>query len=67
MKNNYYRSKDKLNNKQEADNPLKLLQKALDVLKSIDTEQSSFKSDANVKQCVKEINSLIWEYKKMLE
>lgn len=67
MKNNYYRSKDKLNNKQEADNPLKLLQKALDVLRSIDTEQPSFKSDVNVKQCVKDINTLIWEYKKMLE
>lgn len=67
IKNNYYRSKDKLNNKQAADSPLKLLQKAYDVLSSIDTEQQSFRSDANVKQCVKEISSLIWEYKKMLE
>lgn len=67
MTGNYNRSKDKLDNKQAADNPLKLLQKALDVLESVDTEQPSFKNDANVKQCVKDISSLIWEYKKMLE
>lgn len=67
MQGNYNRSKDRLNNKQAADNPLKLLQKALDVLESIDTDQPSFKRDENVKQCVKEISSLIWQYKKMLE
>ena len=67
MQGNYNRSKDKLYNKQAADNPLKLLQKALDVLESIDTDQPSFKQDENVKQCVKEISSLIWQYKKMLE
>ena len=38
-----------------------------DVLESIDTEQQSFRNDAKVKQCVKEISSLIWDYKKMLE
>lgn len=67
MLGNYNRSKDKLDNKQASDNPLKLLQKALDVLESIDTEQQSFRNDAKVKQCVKEISSLIWDYKKMLE
>lgn len=67
MTGNYNRSKDKLDNKQAADNPLKLLQKALDVLESVDTEQPSFKNDENVRQCVKKLNSLIWEYKKMLE
>lgn len=67
IKNNYYRNKDKLDNKQAADSPLKLLQKALDVLESIDTEQQSFRNDENVKKCVKDISSLIWEYKKMLE
>ena len=67
MKGNYNRCKDKLNNKQAADNPLKLLQKALDVLASVDTSQPSFKKDDKVKQCVKEISSLIWDYKKMLE
>lgn len=67
MQGNYNRSKDKLNNKQAAGNPLKLLQKALDVLESIDTDQQSFRNDEKVKQCVKDIGSLIWEYKKMLE
>ena len=67
MTGNYNRSKDKLDNKQAADNPLKLLQKALDVLESVDTDQPSFKNDENVKKCVKEISALIWEYKKMLE
>ncbi len=67
MLGNYNRSKDRLDNKQAADNPIKLLQKALDVLESIDTDQPSFRNDANVKQYVKDIGSLIWEYKKMLE
>lgn len=67
IQGNYNRSKDKLNNKQASDNPLKLLQKALDVLESIDTDQQSFRNDDRVKQCVKEISSLIWDYKKMLE
>lgn len=67
MQGNYNRSKDKLNNKQAAGNPLKLLQKAYDVLMSVDTDQPSFRNDVNVKMCVKEISSLIWEYKKMLE
>lgn len=67
IKENYGKSKEKLNNKQASDNPLKLLQKALDAIESVDTDQTSFKEDENVYNCVKEIGKVIWEYKKMLE
>ena len=53
--------------KQEADNPLKLLQKVLDTLNDIDTTQQSFQEDPQILECVREIGRKVWEYKKMLE
>ena len=66
VKENIGKSQEKLHNKQAADNPLKLLQKAYDALLDVDTEQPSFKSE-DVKTCIKDIGQLVWEYKKILE
>ena len=67
LKENYGISKEKLSNKQASDNPLKLLQKALEAIQSVDTTQDSFKEDNRVKDCVLEISRTMWEYKKLLE
>lgn len=67
IKENFGKSIEKLHNKQASDNPLKLLQKALDALESVDTSQDSFKNDDNVLDCIKEIGRIVWEYKKLLE
>lgn len=67
IKENFSQSIEKLHNKQAADNPLKLLQKALDALESVDTEQESFKHDANVLKCIDKISQIAYDYKKLLE
>lgn len=67
IKENFGKSQEKLHNKQEADNPLKLLQKALDALEDVDTTQASFMNDPEVLECIKAINKTSWEYKKILE
>jgi hypothetical protein len=67
IEENFGKSNEKLRNKQEADNPLKLLQKVLDTLSDIDTSQQSFQEDPQVLECVREIGRKVWEYKKMLE
>ena len=67
IKENFGKSIEKLRNKQASDNPLKLLQKALDALENVDTDQDSFKNDAGVLECIKKINRVVWEYKKLLE
>ena len=67
IEENFGKSSEKLRNKQEADNPLKLLQKALDALSDIDTTQQTFQEDPQVLECIREIGKIVWEYKKMLE
>lgn len=67
IQENFGKSRNKLDNKNAADNPMKLLQKALDALVDVDTEQDSFKNDPDVYECIKEIGRVIWEYKKLLE
>lgn len=67
IEENFGKSSEKLRNKQEADNPLKLLQKALDTLNDVDTTQPTFLEDPQVLKCIKEIGQVVWEYKKMLE
>lgn len=67
IEENFGKSSEKLRNKQEADNPLKLLQKALDTLNDIDTSQQTFQEDPQVLECIREIGRIVWEYKKMLE
>jgi len=67
LEGNLKRSINKLEDKRDSNQPLKLLEKALDTLQSVDTTQDSFINDSRVKQIVKDINSLIWNMKKILD
>lgn len=59
---NFNSSRDKLNNKQQASEPLKLLQKAYAALSAVDTEQPSFRSNSGVKTYLDEIMDMAKEY-----
>ena len=59
---NYNRSKDKLNNKQQAAEPMKLLQKAYEALSAVDTNQPSFKNDSGVETYLQEIIDMAKKY-----
>lgn len=59
---NFNRSRDKLNNKQQAAEPLKLLQKAWSALSAVDTSQESFKEDPGVAAFLDEIIDMAKKY-----
>lgn len=59
---NFNRSKDKLNNKQQAAEPMKLLQKAYEALAAVDTNQPSFKEDSGVETYLQEIIEMANKY-----
>ncbi len=58
---------NRLENKREASDPIRLLEKALDILDTVDTTQESFYKNEAVEQCVKQINKISWEMKKLLD
>ena len=62
LRENFNRSRDKLNNKQQAAEPLKLLQKAWSALSAVDTSQDSFKEDPGVATFLDEIMDLAKKY-----
>lgn len=63
---NFNHSKDKLNNKQQAAEPIKLLQKAWAAISAVDTSQDSFKDDPGVKTYLVEIEQLVKTYGQIL-
>lgn len=63
---NFNRSRDKLNNKQQAAEPIKLLQKAWEAISDVDTNQDSFKQDPAVKDYLAEIEKIVKQYSDML-
>lgn len=67
MKGNLNRSQRKLEDLNEKNAPLKLLERAYATLQNVDCEQPTFYSDANVKAVVQDINSIIWQFKKVLD
>lgn len=67
LKGNLYRFSRRLEDKRDANKPADLIERALSALKSVDCTQDSFKNDSHIEEMVKEINSIIWEMKKMLE
>lgn len=67
LEGNLGKYRSKLEDKRDANQPLKLLEKALDALKAVDSEQETFYTDPNVSQCVRDINSIIWDMKKSLD
>lgn len=62
LNENFNRSRDKLNNKQQAAEPMKLLQKAYSALSAIDTTQPSFKGDSGVEEYLQSIIEIATKY-----
>ncbi len=65
MHENFNHSRDLLSNKQQAAEPVKLLQKSWSALSSVDTTQQSFKEDSGVLEYLDEILKIASEYKKI--
>ena len=63
---NFQRSGDKLNNKQQAAEPIKLLQKAWEAISAVDTSQDSFREDPRVKEYLGDIGKKVKEYGEIL-
>lgn len=66
LNENFQRSRDKLNNKQQAAEPIKLLQKAWEAISAVDTSQDSFREDPGVKEYLGEIGKKVKEYGEIL-
>lgn len=65
LKKNLGQTKRALDDKNKSDTPVELLVRALNTLSAINTEIDAFHSD-EVKELVREISSLTWEFKKTL-
>jgi len=57
----------KLENKRDSNKPATLIERALNTLQAVDTNQASFYEDTNIENMIQEINSLMWEWKKQLK
>jgi hypothetical protein len=67
LNENFQVSRDKLNNKQQAAQPIKLLQKALEAISAVDITQDSFKEEVSIKDYLDEIVNKAKEYRKILQ
>jgi len=67
LNENFMHSRDKLNNKQQAAEPIKLLQKAWEAMSAVDTSQESFKEDPGIKEYLSEIEKLSKQYSEILK
>lgn len=67
LSENFRRSRDKLNNKQQAAEPIKLLQKAWEAMSAVDTTQASFRGDPGVKTYLDGIEELVKKYGNILQ
>ena len=62
LNENFNRSRDKLNNKQQAAEPMKLLQKAYAALSAVDTTQPTFKGNSGVEEYLQSIIEMAKKY-----
>ena len=62
LNENFNRSRDKLNNKQQAAEPMKLLQKAYSALSAVDITQPSFKKNSDVEEYLQRIMEMVKNY-----
>ena len=67
MSDNFTRMQDRLHNTQQSDEPLKLLQKALSSLISVDVAQDSFRKDEDVRICLGKLLKVVSDYKAIVE
>lgn len=67
LNENFQRSRDKLSNKQQAAEPIKLVQKAWEALSAVDITQPSFKEDSGVQVYLDEIAKIIKNFEAILQ
>ncbi|MBO0953115.1 hypothetical protein [Fibrella forsythiae] len=67
LKKNLGLSKSSLENKNQNNEPVELLKKAINALDAIDTSGSAFLKDENVSTLLAELNKMTWEYKQMIK
>lgn len=67
LNENFQHSQDKLSNKQQAAEPIKLLQKAWEAIFAVDTSQVSFKESPGIKEYLDEIGKKVREYREILQ
>ncbi len=67
LQGNLQRYTRKLEDKRAANKPTELIERALSALQSVDCGQESFFSDPAIKAMIKEINTIIWDMKKLLD
>ncbi len=67
LENNLKHHVSKLEDKKDANQPIKLLEKALSLLEAVDTDKDSFYNNDNIVECVRKINKISWEMKKLLD
>ena len=67
LKNNLKYHVNRLENKRDSNQPMKLLEKALNILETVDTNQDTFYDNPTVFECVRKINKISFEMKKLLE
>ena len=65
LKENRGRARRELDDKAEANSPMKLLERAEDTLNSINTDSEAFNED--VLNQVKKINSITWEFRQIIK
>lgn len=67
LENNLKHNSRKLEDKRDSNQPIKLLEKALNYLEMVDTKQDTFLEEPDVYECVRRINKLSFEMKKLLD
>lgn len=67
LKGNLNRFSRRLEDKRDANKPAELIERALSALQSVDCEQSSFTEDSHIEEMIKEINTITWNMKKILD
>lgn len=67
LKGNLRHHQRNLDDKREKDEPCLLLERALNTLRLIDSEQEKFLSDPRTPELVKEIGDIAWQIKKRLD
>ena len=67
LKGNLKKHVSRVEDKRDANEPLHLLERAYNALYSVDVSQDSFKSSVEVREFVKNINSIVWDMKKVLD
>ena len=65
MKENYGKTKRKLDDNTDANKPSELLTRAKNTLEAINTENPAF--DNSVLDIVKDINSLAWDFQQIIK